>query len=236
MKTNWKYNDKRFVAFLDILGFRDLVMRNTHEDVNNKMLKISYYLEQFNYTESDKAISKKYNDAGIYSGSFSDSIFIFSKNDTKENFDLFTILTSLLFSKSFKNEIPMTGAIAYGQITVIKSKQIYFGQPIIDAYLLHEEVDYLGIVAHNTIDEYLKNNNPETKDRYFEIKTPLKCGKITHLNLDWFGNIQNGNGEDIQSSVSETLNCLMKKTSGRSRRYYDNTVYAFEEINKTKLK
>ena len=32
-RTNWIPTDKRFVAFFDILGFKDLVMRTSHSEI-----------------------------------------------------------------------------------------------------------------------------------------------------------------------------------------------------------
>jgi hypothetical protein len=36
---NWKITNERFVAYIDIMGFKDLVMRSTHEEVY-KMMKL----------------------------------------------------------------------------------------------------------------------------------------------------------------------------------------------------
>ena len=41
LKSNWKTTDYRFVAFLDILGFKDSVMRNSHEDIYLKLSNIN---------------------------------------------------------------------------------------------------------------------------------------------------------------------------------------------------
>ena len=40
-KTKWIPTDKRFVAFLDLLGFKDKVMRSTHEEIYEELHKIS---------------------------------------------------------------------------------------------------------------------------------------------------------------------------------------------------
>ena len=36
-QTKWLSTCKRFVAYLDIMGFRDMVLRNTHEEVLETM-------------------------------------------------------------------------------------------------------------------------------------------------------------------------------------------------------
>tara|TARA_R110002033_G_scaffold37974_1_gene77168 strand:+ start:18106 stop:18738 length:633 start_codon:yes stop_codon:yes gene_type:complete len=187
-KTNWKPTDDRFVAFLDILGFKDLVMRKSHEEIYKSLNEIS---------KSKKLIEKAaleldiVGDAEVYVVSFSDSIVIFSKNDSLENFRYFLLATRWLFTGAFNKQIPIKGAMAHGEISLNKTEQIYFGQPIIDAYLMEEDVNYMGVVAHNSIDEYFANiKNQEDKNRFekmlIEEKTPLKCGLLTHTNLNWF--------------------------------------------------
>lgn len=40
-KTKWEIKDTRFVAFLDILGFKDLVYRKTHDEIYTLLTTIS---------------------------------------------------------------------------------------------------------------------------------------------------------------------------------------------------
>ncbi len=135
--VNWLPTDNRFVAFIDILGFKDLVMRNTHSHIYELLSEISKLRNKI-----DNWINKgedRYLNAELYTVSFSDSIVIFSKSDSIEDFDLFTYGVKWLFAKAIEKSIPMKGALAHGEISLNKSSQIYFGQPIIDAYLLEEE-------------------------------------------------------------------------------------------------
>ena len=198
-KTNWKPTDNRFVAFLDILGFKDLVMRKSHEEIYQTLKLIS---ESKGLVEEAANKLDIVGDAEVYVVSFSDSIVIFSKNDNIENFKYFLLATRWLFTGAFEKQIPIKGAIAHGEISLNKTEQIYFGQPIIDAYLIEEDVNYMGVVAHNSIDEYIsKINNKKDlnyiNDILFEEKTPLKCGLLTHMNLNWFKIIKDEDKEDI---------------------------------------
>ncbi len=236
IKTKWKPTDKRFVAFLDILGFKDLVMRKSHEEIYQSLKQIS---------KSKELIEKStelevFGDAEVYVVSFSDSIVIFSKNDSFENFFYFLLATRWFFVGVFKKKIPLKGAIAHGEISLNKSEQIYFGQPIIDAYVMEEDVDYMGIVAHNTVDQYLsKIKNKEEKDNIkgllFESKTTLKCGKLTHTNLNWFKIIKKKGKENAESmDIVNKINLFKKTASGNARKYIDNTLDMFN-MNEDKL-
>ncbi|MFZ1705871.1 MAG: hypothetical protein WAT79_16110 [Saprospiraceae bacterium] len=232
-KTNWKPTDDRFVAFLDILGFKDLVMRKSHEEIYQSLNQIS---------KSKKLIEKaaleldSVGDAEVYVVSFSDSIVIFSKNDSIENFRYFLFATRWLFTGAFNKQIPIKGAIAHGEISLNKTEQIYFGQPIIDAYLMEEDVNYMGVVAHNSIDEYVANiNNQEEKDKFknllIEEKTPLKCGLLTHTNLNWFRIIKPKDKDkfDIQD-IKDKINLFKYSASGTARKYIDNSISFLEKI------
>jgi hypothetical protein len=239
-RTNWKTTDKRFVAFIDILGFKDLVSKNNHAEIYEQLSKISKtkkFLE--NIAENGK-ILEKYKDAEIYIVSFSDSIVIFSKNDDINNFYFFLLAVRWLFAKTIEAKIPIKGGLAHGEVSLNKSEQIYFGQAIIDAFMMEEDVNYIGVVAHNTIDNYININKIElqkTRDKLsevlFEDKTPLKCGNINHLNLNWFMKAVISKEEltDIEKTkrINELITNFKYNTSGSPRKYIDNTIDFFNK-------
>lgn len=74
----WNVTDKRYVCFLDIMGFKDMVMRNSHD-------KIYKMLEDFSKdraTLESPNIPAGYEPESMKTVSFSDSIVIFTKNDS----------------------------------------------------------------------------------------------------------------------------------------------------------
>ena len=231
-KTNWNPTDKRFVAFLDILGFRDLVMRSSHSKIYDLLTDLSKKRSSLESIENYTALPERFSDAGLYTASFSDSIFIFSKNASVENFELFSLMTSWFFAQVIEKQIPIKGAIAVGDISINKSNQIYFGQPIIDAFLLEEELSYLGVVCHNSIDEYLSSIPDENifKQRYMDIFTPFKYGLISHLNINWFIESKYYDEGPRKENLKYRINELRKQTSGNPRRYIDNTIKIIDEI------
>lgn len=230
-KTKWKNTDKRFVAFLDILGFKDLVMRKSHDEIYEILNKISKTKKVLEKAPSHEKVIAKFGDAEISIVNFSDSIVIFSKNDDPGNFEYFLYAVRWLFSSSIKNGIPIKGGIAYGEISINKSEQIYFGQAIIDAYLIEEDVNYFGVTVHNSFDQFINQNidNLDMKtieNILFEEKTPLKCGNITHRNVNWFRLIEHKNIEDIK----KVINSFKLNASGSPRKYIDNTLDILEKV------
>ena len=231
----WITTTNRFVAFLDIMGFKDFVSRNSHDKVYEMLKKLSRSKKIIDKLVPGN-VSSNYYGKGIYTTSFSDSIILFSTDDTQDSFDLFSSSVAYILSEAMKDSIPMKGAIAHGIISVDKERQIYFGQPLIDAYLLQEDVNYYGVVAHNSIDHYFLTNKIEDyiRSMYANIKTPLKAGRIDHHNLNWFVNLRADN-EDIRlrkRRFNRYMDKLRALTSGTPRKYIDNTVDVFNELYK----
>ncbi|MFV0420549.1 MAG: hypothetical protein ACK5KT_17730 [Dysgonomonas sp.] len=226
-KRPWSLTTNRFVCFLDIMGFKDMVMRNSHESIYKMLNDFSKKRDTL-----DGAISlpKQYETDSLKTVSFSDSIVIFTKEDTKECLELLTLATSWLFAKAIEAGIPLKGAIAHGTMSINVSRQIFFGQPLIDAYLLEEEVEFYGIVIHNTTEKKL-NEYATFKgiEMYKDCNVPLKSGRIQHYTLDWVTGVE---GKD--ESIKEKSLALMKKqreqTSGRPRKYIDNTISVINQI------
>ncbi len=235
---NWVTTDSRFVVFLDIMGFKDFVARNTHQHVYEMMSKLSDSKEIVD-TFLDDYNDDKYKNRGLYTTSFSDSLILFSKDDSPISLEILEVSTSFLLAEAMMNSIPMKGAIAHGVVSVNKKQQIYFGQPIIDAYLLQEEVNYYGVVLHNSVDSYLNKISREKetniKQKFIEIKTPLKTGSIMHNNINWFKSLKELKEEEskINEKFENLITNLKTITSGSPRKYIDNTIDVFNAINKT---
>lgn len=239
--SKWKTTDKRFVAFLDLLGFKDKVMRKTHSEIYEELAQISK-LKVLVEKNSSLKNKKRFFDSDVYVVSFSDSIVIFSKNDSFDNFEYFLVALRAIFSNAIRRKIALKGGFAHGEISLNKTEQIYFGQPIIDAYLMEEDVNYLGVVADSSIDYYLMNHKNQFDESLFahklifEDKINLKSGKITHRNLDWFiltqRNHDNLNSQKKIENIVEHINSFYCSVSGSPRRYIDNTIEVLQSAFK----
>jgi len=229
---DWTITNDRFVVFLDIMGFKDFVARRSHEDVYNMMMNLfdskSYVARKFkNVTEPT------FMDKELYTASFSDSIVLFSKDNSAESLDVITSSAAYIMHDALLKDIPIKGAMAYGKISVDKENQIYFGQALIDAYLLQDDVNYYGIVAHNSIDAFLFGLDPDMPvvQLFLETKTPMKSGKIIHKNVDWFhflGDFKNSQIAEKRERLNYYMTSLKRLVSGAARRYIDNTLEVFD--------
>ncbi len=228
IKKSWNVTDKRFVCFLDIMGFKDMVMRNFHENIYKMLEKLSKDRATLEATK----LPSGYEPDSIKTVSFSDSIVIFTKNDSKECFELLTYAASWLFGKAMQTGIPLKGAISHGDMSVNISRQIFFGQPLIDAYLLEEDLSFYGIVVHNTVENFI-NQNPKYlvgKVKYIDCLIPFKSRKINHYILNWISAILGETEIEKKNNALDLMRMQREQTSGSPRKYIDNTI---DVINQT---
>lgn len=222
-EINWETTTNRFVVFIDIMGFKDYVSRHSHQKVYDMMARLSATKESIESFFQQENVKTRYANKKIYTTSFSDSIILFSEDDTLQSFDLITMAACFIFGEAIPELIPLKGAMAHGMISVDKEKQIYFGQALIDAFLLQEEVNYYGIVLHNSVERHLEVIHSKPGRRYLDIKTPLKSGRINHTNLNWFYTLPIKSKAEMDIAFKNAIKNLKTITSGAPRKYIDNT-------------
>ena len=215
--SNWKVTTKRYVAFLDILGFKDYVLRHSLGNVYSRLRTLNGFLPTDEEQDYETDIEKR-----IKFTIFSDSIFIFSKDDTFVNLRHFLSYVKRVMRMALRKEIPLKGAIAYGNIVVDDEQNLFCGQPIIDAYQLEEDLQYMGVVIHHTFEEeYDKLSDTQyikISDWIKEVPTPFKYGKRAHYNLDY--RIAGAKTYDF----SKYIEYQRYYSSGDARKYVDNTL------------
>lgn len=206
------FTKERFVAFLDIMGFKDRVARNDHNDVLKELEVFQSNISQY---------VSYHREANIQIALFSDSILIYSQNNSIDSLHALADITSHIMMYAIQQEkpIPLKGAIAAGRMTCNQTKQLYFGQALIDAYLLEENVKYYGVLVHHSAEGYLHLAEfPEFRD----VKAPLKAGEISHYELRWYDTALKP-GVTNSKTVGECLNNLRLTVSDEPRKYIDNT-------------
>lgn len=226
----WNLKDKRFIAFFDILGFKEMVLKKSHDDI----LKILQNFKKFNDVLAEPLNHKLFSSKGNYkvlqpfttrSVNFSDSIIVFSKSDAIVDFHKMLFDIQLIMMSSLKMNIPIKGCISFGEISVDFENNLFFGQPIIDAYTLHDELHMIGVLAdHNCekkIKEFLPNDIIENMCHF--RKTKMKFGAANQTI------ITSSITEHLKDNIDK-LNKLYDDTSGRSRIYIDNSIDFYSQL------
>lgn len=218
----WKNTCKRYVAFLDIMGFRDMVFRESHDVVKGKLESLRPTIEMMKVItevhlskENNKSLDQAF---GVFPVTFSDSIIMISYDES--NASAMSILGSILYisQQAFEKGIPMKGAVACGEMTADIEGSLYFGKPLIDAFELQQELQLYGVILHHTCERQINDLKSLGDKGVVKYSVPMKLGAITHYILDWTPLF-----EDTKESINAVSN-LYNTVSGSPRIYVDNTV------------
>ncbi len=134
---------KRFVAFVDILGFRDLVTRSPD---------LTAFKTRF--MNVIRPLRKEIQRFGIEYRLFSDSLFVVVRARSRE-MELLSLLSfcKKLMERALLARVPLRGAVGWGP--VFWDDDIIVGTPIIEAVQYEESQDWVGIILAPTVAAYL---------------------------------------------------------------------------------
>lgn len=196
-ETSFPETTERFIAYFDIMGFKDMVYRSDHSEVLKIMNFVSTFVAVIKDLENESLKKDERDRTGDYENKvvlpvlFSDSVLFVSESNSIS--DVFKIISSASFfmQKMFMKQIPVKGALAYGTFTANFNTSKFFGRPLVDAYLLAEETYFYGALLHHSFDKYLSENKWLIAN-YLVRKglVPMKSGNVTHIFIDWRTNLR----------------------------------------------
>ena len=147
MFPHQEYED-RVVAFVDVLGFKDLVMQSQTDE--RVLLNITSALSSlYNWVwrwEADGV-----NSSFAFT-QFSDSVVLSAIADTQDSFDMLLQLMLGIVDIAYNNGVIVRGGIARGSL--IHDKEMVVGPAMVDAYLLESKK---AVYPRIIISEELKN-------------------------------------------------------------------------------
>ena len=215
-----------FVGFIDIMGFKNWVARSLHDEIYCKMREIVDYLKDQELPRliPDSTPRAQINSQFITPIIFSDSIMLFSVDDSCHSAEEIQITMSNLATLLIEFGIPHKGALAFGKMTLDYENSIFFGQPMIDAYLLQEELAMYGIVVHSSAEKKLSGISSYPHTTYlYDYPCPFKDGNARHFIIPPLYCSKQYNGTDGQAAFVSEFKKFRHTTSGHIRKYLDNT-------------
>lgn len=141
-----EYTKERFVAVLDIMGFKSMVEKNKASDIYKIMRRI--------YDETSEV--REYTKLNTIV--FSDSIFIISEDDGVESFQDIVIITAR-FMRFLKEGFAVNGSVSFGNVTYDEERNIVFGKPINEAHKCQEKLFCYSLVLNKSVVDKIKNNS-----------------------------------------------------------------------------
>lgn len=207
-------SEVKYIAFLDILGFKDLVAKNGHAELVRKfnliLVTLELSLSQGKYvlsTSGDKAVADL-NNARINCLTISDSVILWTDDSSMKSFvDLIVVLFQFM-QGAFASGFPLRGALSVGELAILRgelsqskiiSRQTLLGQGLVSAYELESQQDWAGCIIDDiAIKHYLEAESkyadfPDlaTLDYLIEKKiivryaVPMKSGPLDGLVVNW---------------------------------------------------
>ncbi|HGJ66336.1 TPA: hypothetical protein ENS27_13310 [bacterium] len=198
-------SDKHLVAICDILGFKNLIMNNSVEDVANNSLgylKRSLYhsITQEDIPDNLPTMTELKQNSKVGFAIFSDTILLYTKKDTDDDCQfLLETCGWLLFENVFNHSTRLRIGISYGETFINEEDNIYIGKSIVEAYQLEKSQEWAGGAltknAEERIPEFVKTEFLYDKNTingrifnwyltYYDV--PLKGGFSERLlTIDW---------------------------------------------------
>lgn len=183
----------KIVAFVDTLGFKQKISTINHLEAK-EVIKI------FNSEIYSLWQQLAYNlDTNIHGHTFSDSLIIYTENDTNESLNKVLVFLKELYKVSItKCGLPLRGGISIGEFDKIPSiefnnlqKNLVVGTAFIDAYFLESTYKIKGsrIVYRSVIHQIIENNLTQFSSRELikldsgEILYEMPWGDIQYLTI-----------------------------------------------------
>ncbi|WP_322549136.1 hypothetical protein [Flavobacterium psychraquaticum] len=180
--------EKRFVLFLDILGFQKIIeeTEKNEEPQNEKIEELILALK-----EMVKTVSPMPKETSKIVTQFSDSIVVsFKDNDLKES-ELFFRYVHRLIIKLAAKKILCRGAVSYGNL--YHDKNFIFGPALVDAYLTESQAAmYPRVIFDKSVIDIMKKRLVSNPSSYSgirfdsRIETYLKTDLDDKLYFDYF--------------------------------------------------
>lgn len=220
--------EERFVAMLDIMGFKKMVESKSSDEIYDLFCKV----------DTNKIITEN-NMGPIWTMVFSDTIIIVTNSIEKADLFAITVASIMYHRLFFDNGYALNGGISMGKVRVDKDKNILFGKPIIDAHILQEKLYYYGIAFSHEMNTFLDNLSlnsviPGCMHPIIKKQIPIKSENRTnweeyyHLDIiDLWGvsSIKNlFTPTDPIKSIQQRLdNISINCTTERAMQYLNNT-------------
>lgn len=165
----------KFVAFLDVLGFKEIVLNNNHEDLvsifkTNIHLNLQIAIASGSYVQAENTQGKKvladFRKIKINSFVISDSIILWTNSATVLEFVYLIQTLQIFLAGTLVGGIPLRGGVSVGNLSVIGveysndfivNHKTIIGEGLVNAYKLEGLSDWSGCIIDEKVIKYLDN-------------------------------------------------------------------------------
>lgn len=223
-----KFYTKRWVSYLDLLGFTELTRT---QDPFSIFLYYAKAIEHFNEKRGFKPdIEKTW---------FSDTFLLYTTDDSAASFTAIEAITRwfIYFLICDRVTIPIRGAMSCDIFYADREKNIFFGKALVEAYTYGENQDWIGFILSPSAIKRMDEVGLPASERpnYANWDIPYKiCDKEIQKSLPAYiiGNHIEINGRNPCLEKLKQLKEVQKDPD--ITRKYENTIN-FLEANKRRI-
>ena len=161
-------NRECWLAYLDLLGSSHLIESGLWEEV--------FYI----YAESLKHFQRDGFDAHlVFKNSFSDSFVLYTSDETNLSYRAIDSFVRYFIISLINREIPIRGAMSFGQLYSDPENNLFFGKALLEAYQIGENQDWLGFVlCESAVSQLARVGLPANEClNYAPWSIPMKQGR-----------------------------------------------------------
>lgn len=214
-----RYRDRWF-AYLDLLGFANLVNSKTIQEV------IPIYSKALSHMRRASKLGVK--EGGLLSSWFSDTFIIYTSSDSLEDFVHLESAARIFFQLLIINKIPVRGCISHGKLYSQAKKNIFIGPALIESHTYGEALDWIGFCLAPSVEAKLKENLLlEQRAFYRKVsnKAVLRKAPVEYLYAYAFNNGTVNKKNLFRSALQE----MKINSPPKVQKKYDNTLAFIDE-------
>lgn len=218
-----RYRDRWF-AYLDLLGFTNLITTGTIEKV------LPVYFDALKQMRQACKFGK--DEVGLLNSWFSDTFIIYSRSDSLQDFAQLESAARVFFQLLILNNIPVRGCISHGKLYSQAKQNVFVGPALIEAHLYGEALDWVGFCLAPSVEEKLKDDLPlDQRTHYRKVSDPkiLRKAEPEHLYAFAFNNgTLNG-----KNPYRKALKTMQATSPPEAVNKYNNTLEFLDRFDST---
>lgn len=189
----------RTVAFLDILGFKNLLQQMPLSELAKKyedaIKQVAILNQRFSAANDVPTYlpSHKAGEPWCFREVFSDSIILIAIDESQESCLKLLLYARLLFISMLTAKLPVRGAIAAGELYHNSSSSVTLGQALTEAYLIEQQQEWAGVCIADSVwnlypDLLNAAKDPGNALHYYFMEYPVpwkQTPQPAHRILNW---------------------------------------------------
>lgn len=154
---------KRYIAFIDIFGFKDIALNNEPSEVNRHIenfklyIQLAFSLNEFKEEDYGR-ITPNLANSNLNYILITDRILIWTNDNTVEDFDEIMVFCNKFYRHNKNGLFPFRGCLTYGEFyfnPLSANSQFhrssFIGKGLVNAYTQGESLEYVGILFDESI-------------------------------------------------------------------------------------